>query len=714
MNTSLILLFFLFPSIVISQNTIECFDANCETCTSPEYGNCTACAKDFQLMGGSCICYDPNCVFCYSSFYGDCEECKPNFTLDFGSCFCSIPHCLLCSENGCNQCENGYSLNAAKTECTKNDTLPGCYDQNCETCTNTLEGTCTYCKPGYYEEKGKCIQSANCVKATSDGYCIECPSGYFSNNGYCTPNCKGVNCNNNGNNNECDTGCHFCRNGILFEWLACENSNFCQDQNCNICKTAGYCDKCKLGYYKVNGKCTSCKKENCLRCDYSTDSSKCSICMNNYDLINGNCVFNQTSLDLYGSNKRTNAGIDPVPPYRPSDKPAEEEGAIRCNVDNCNACSATNHCASCQVGYEVKDGKCVIPCKVDNCESCSTENVCQTCKADYSLKNDNTCILECQDYNCSTCITSKWCIDCKAGYKLSGLSCTPICDDPHCSYCMSSSTCVSCMPGYALSEMQCKPCDDPNCQICSSHYPSSCNSCGLGHVLINGICAGECKSISHCQYCLDGGDCLTCENGCTLKNGKCNCFNYLIVILIIVIGIIIIGFGMFCYIGFVKKKTQENENRENNGDQIPNIVPIMVSGAQVGVEAATKKEELKEKYGEEFGNNRLLTEEREFGLCDYCSSKPAKYLSDCGCKLCKDHSKPVKDINQTESYKSCPVCMKIVNKIQLRKGKCGICLQDKLKLAKFKCHCALMVCKECYIKCKVSNSNCPACRKPIN
>ena len=73
--------------------------------------------------------------------------------------------------------------------------------------------------------------------------------------------------------------------------------------------------------------------------------------MNNYDLINGNCVFNQTSLDLYGSNKRTNAGIDPVPPYRPSDKPAEEEGAIRCNVDNCNACSATNHCDSCQVGY---------------------------------------------------------------------------------------------------------------------------------------------------------------------------------------------------------------------------------------------------------------------------------------------------------------------------------------------------------------------------
>ena len=57
--------------------------------------------------------------------------------------------------------------------------------------------------------------------------------------------------------------------------------------------------------------------------------------------------------------------------------------------------------------------------------------------------------------------------------------------------------------------------------------------------------------------------------------------------------------------------------------------------------------------------------------------------------------------------------MKIVNKIQLRKLQCGICLEKKIKIAKFNCRCALLVCKDCYIKCKLNNKNCPACRQPI-
>ena len=46
-------------------------------------------------------------------------------------------------------------------------------------------------------------------------------------------------------------------------------------------------------------------------------------------------------------------------------------------------------------------------------------------------------------------------------------------------------------------------------------------------------------------------------------------------------------------------------------------------------------------------------------------------------------------------------------------NECNICFEPKKYLESFKCGCALLVCKECYIKCKTISNKCPGCRAII-
>lgn len=703
--------------IFIHTSDPECFDKNCLTCTDSNYGSCTSCASNFKLFYGSCVCYDPNCLSCSSSRFSACEKCKPNFILYYGQCLCNIQYCMVCSENGCAQCQSGYTLNGDKTQCIEDSSkIVACADTNCDTCLSSLAGTCVYCKDGYFAEKGECVPLPGCTTQDENGKCTACPDDYYVVDGYCYPKCNGHSCTIPGLfGKKCDNECLICIGNQLYEYTDCTPETYCNPiPNCLQCRKneIGYCDRCDVGYSRRNGECVKCQMDNCLKCEYTDDTSKCSICMNNYDINdNGECIFNDTSLQTYPSNKKETSSPTPLPPEQ-EETPAEGEGAIKCNVQNCDVCSSRNYCASCKTGYELKKGACTVPCNVENCDHCDTPNTCAACISEYNLQSDNTCKLACKEANCISCITSKWCIECADGYQVSGIGCTPICDDPNCSYCSTSSNCVSCSSGYTVVEGTCKACDDKNCQLCTTTEANMCTGCKYGFMLVDGICAEKCESISKCEYCISNqSKCVSCKNGCTLKNGKCSCFNSFLVILLVIIGIVVIGFGIFCYIGFTRKK--EQQNAANRMEQGINMVPIIGSAGQMNQVEEMNPEKMIEKYEGEFISNKIQYDEKETGMCQYCNCRPARYLSDCGCKLCKEHSKPVKDENEVDNNKKCPRCMKIVYKVQLIKMKCGICLEDKTKLAKFNCHCALMVCKDCYVKCKMTGKTCPACRKPI-
>jgi len=63
--------------------------------------------------------------------------------------------------------------------------------------------------------------------------------------------------------------------------------------------------------------------------------------------------------------------------------------------------------------------------------------------------------------------------------------------------------------------------------------------------------------------------------------------------------------------------------------------------------------------------------------------------------------------------KICICCKKVVKDVTSIQKKCNICLQVKSSIAHFKCQCSLEVCKDCYIKCKMSSPTCPGCRQNI-
>jgi hypothetical protein len=99
-------------------------------------------------------------------------------------------------------------------------------------------------------------------------------------------------------------------------------------------------------------------------------------------------------------------------------------------------------------------------------------------------------------------------------------------------------------------------------------------------------------------------------------------------------------------------------------------------------------------------------------LCK-CCKKPGRFKCDCGCIVCKEHSSLKQVQGDGETYKVCFACNKIVKKVNQIKYDCHICMQKKLSVVHFKCGCSLEVCKDCYIKCKMSNNKCPGCRAVI-
>jgi hypothetical protein len=99
--------------------------------------------------------------------------------------------------------------------------------------------------------------------------------------------------------------------------------------------------------------------------------------------------------------------------------------------------------------------------------------------------------------------------------------------------------------------------------------------------------------------------------------------------------------------------------------------------------------------------------------CQYCKTKPGKFQCDCGCIVCKEHSNLQTIEENGENVKVCYNCGKPVKKVTQVKYDCNICLQKKNNVVHFKCNCAIVVCKDCYLKCRMESDKCPGCRSII-
>ena len=593
--------------IIISslKYTKSCFEYSCEECSSEEYGSCTKCKDTFNLLDGTCPCASSGCAICKSGYYGNklCIQCKKGYIYNNGECYCPIDYCERCSENGCLKCNVGYFYNSNTKKCEKNTTKIECYDLNCDICFSTEEGSCKQCKNGYTSKKGKCIKLAN---LNENG---ECPIDYYKkdkNDDFCYEKCYGIDCDQQISKNyfSCVSNkCLFCSDNILSIVSNCDNSDFCDIDNCLNCLTKDECAICTQGTYLIGGLCKKCI-EGCASC---SNSETCDYCLSGYELTkNKKCQktnildFNTEVYNLY-QNKRN---------------------IYECDVQNCQYCNEKNECIKAQKGYFASNGD-IIKCE-ENCKSCGGLSSCYECKSGYYLKN-GICIED-------SCSLFENCYSC------------------------NENECLKCMNDYKLNK-------NGQCVISAEDVNNESNRIWIVIPLVS-----------------------------------------LIVLPIIVIIITMIIKKYCC-----KKQERNSRHHQDRNEANVNVINVRVRNS---TNSSLSNRYLYEKKLEDEFESQKLKKEKGEAVCQFCKEKPGRYICDCGCVVCIKHSKLKKVEGENENYKVCFACDKIVKRV-LPKYTCGICMENVLCLAHFKCDCALEVCKKCYVKCKLGSNKCPACRRQV-
>ena len=150
---------------------------------------------------------------------------------------------------------------------------------------------------------------------------------------------------------------------------------------------------------------------------------------------------------------------------------------------------------------------------------------------------------------------------------------------------------------------------------------------------------------------------------------------------------------------------EQNNQVNNNNIQ---IIRRSLDDSNYVSSRSIQKEDLEDEFDIQ---RRKMEKGRQ--MCQFCKKKVGTFVCDCGCIVCKEHSKLKIMEGEGEKLKVCFVCNKIVKKVDNIKYNCNICFQNSQYVCHFKCGCALEVCKNCYIKCKTGSNKCPGCRAII-
>ena len=605
-------------------------------------------------------CFEYSCEECLTEEYGKCTKCRNGFRLLEGTCPCADLSCALC-ETGlaglhiCKLCKNGYYSN-------NNDCY--CDIDNCEICT---ENTCIKCKTGYFY---------NSLKK-------ECEEENDNNR----INCNDVNCKS------CYTeeigGCENCKEGYDIEKGICIKMPDINENN-----------KCPEHYYLDEDDHT-CKK-NCYGVDCSEKQFYYYVCPSNECLV---CTNN--NLQIF----------------------SECDNSEKCTKQGCLNCIDDNECVICEPGYYLLGGECK-PC-IDGCSYCVNSETCIYCLSGFNLNSQKKCIFKNEfDFNVNKykkrrndLIKQKFPGEHVNDNDLDNIE-IPECDI-NCEKCFDNNgICKQCKNLYILEDNTCiKHCSDPNCLKCTLlNSNEQCSECKSGYYLNNGKCKYICN-ITNCIDCILEEDleiCKKCDTGFNLDESKniCKKLTNYISIAFAIIGILII---IICIISFCLYRKKRREYRRElmamrymANNQGGNVVYYRRNdNSNINeLESAQRTPLSKGELADEFDMQKRKMEKGN-QLCQFCKQNPGKYKSDCGCIVCKEHSNLKKVEGDGESYNVCFSCGKIVKKIIPIKLECHICMQKKINVAHFKCDCALEVCKECYIKCKMSSDKCPGCRAKI-
>lgn len=774
---NIILILIPLITLIIKTNTISfpyCFEYGCEECKDNKYGSCTKCKENFKLIDGKCPCSDSNCLICDSSLLkATCHYCNKDSNLVDDECMCKMKTCENCRNNKCLKCLVPYTYSKYNNMCLLDFSFMNCIDENCKFCLNNEEGSCINCEVGYELINGKCYPLEKCNE--KNGKCDSCSDSnyYINNDGYCSYKCLRNTCNNRLSNGylKCENQCLFCYNYKIYALTNCDNSDYCNIDNCLYCISNNECIQCNPGYYKQNGKCIKCPK-NCFDCFSST---KCNTCNYEYKLNNNNECEKIIVSDSEYINEVINFEIDytekKIKKLRGEGYDITINDFFSSKNNNITHClyEVNNYCYLCETEFILKNGICYSKkCEIENCEYC-IDNNCISCKTGYEKvyndsKNTNICNLinECEVPNCKKC-RNKICIDCEDGYELTysknqqsyicEIKGKNKCNIENCIEC-ENYECKKCKSGYQLYWNDCYlECNIDNCVLCNEDF--TCEECKNGYygsyceyndsyynndlydnhygVIFNKAYKENCPS--NCEVCFEYTDiCLECKKDCTLnEDNLCECKNkskkiVLAVVLVIVFLILIIS-GIIIYKkrDWIRQKfninnNNYNDNNNNNNNYINNNYDRNNDNNHVSNNNSNNNQnyntdsQINKSISNvnpddiQLNNESFISRKLKFDLCDKCGKKEAKYESNCGCKFC-----PIDSFPGNKMRTKCPKCKKEITKLTPIEFECGICLEKNIKLKHFICGCAFLVCEKCYdITLNNRNINkCPGCRVQI-
>ena len=185
----------------------------------------------------------------------------------------------------------------------------------------------------------------------------------------------------------------------------------------------------------------------------------------------------------------------------------------------------------------------------------------------------------------------------------------------------------------------------------------------------------------------------------------------MVIIYTIIVFLVLVIF-IICFCWYKQKKINERHEIIRNVIAQRNLENVTVYNRNYEEESANRIPITKEMLLEEFEKQKIKIEKGS-PMCQFCKKKAGKYKCDCECIVCKEHSQLKEEQGDGGSYKVCFNCGKIVKKVTQIKQQCNICFEKKLTLVHFQCNCALLVCKNCFIKCKMESDKCPGCRAKI-
>ncbi|XP_077478698.1 proprotein convertase subtilisin/kexin type 5 [Stigmatopora argus] len=473
--------------------------ATCESCTGSRSDQCTSCQDGYHLTEGTNTCTD----VCEESYFLDhdakmCRKCSEMCLVCMSSSICT--ECKADSSLRGNRCQwncpSGMYYNEAEGACKP--CHPVCAD-----CAGPDVEACTRCANGYLMEEWKCVAScsrgffstnseiadghemcrrcdASCLTCVgpSWGNCSSCSSGHSLQEGVCVlhmPCADGEYQDNNETCHPCHPTCLKCTGPWRQECISCVTSHVLDKGHCLT--------ECARGKYPGSGRCHLCD-HTCATC-MEAGPAKCTSC----------------NTDKFGMARYLHKGscVEACPEafYH-----TEERTCEPCS-QHCTLCMSSTHCLRCNSSYSVEDGTCAkLECGEGEVEDPDYSN-CMACE-----EGCKHCVL----YN------PKHCLSCKEGFYNLQDSCYKNC--PAKTYSMDE-------------EMTCVPCDD-NCVSCDQH---ECYWCETDLFLSDGYCVSVCpegfygdEDTNECEEChatcgscsgREDDDCMSCNDGKSLENGKC-------------------------------------------------------------------------------------------------------------------------------------------------------------------------------------------------